>query len=363
MPVSAAVDDLWPVHLRLPMPEGSGSPGVDVFIVAVSAGDEVACGEALVADAEGFADAIDALSDCAVGAPPLDRVAIFERMNEALTTVDAHSVLSAIDVTLWDLAARGLGIPLHRLLGGPYYRLLDCYCVARAASDHAKTLQRARDLLSAGYSAISIELSGVVADDCDLIALARKTLGGNARLIFDAKERYDSLDAALEVGAAVDRAEAFWFARPMPEGRWADYARLREPLATPLAAGSRIPDSRTADAALRARAVDILMLDLRLCGGVTGAMRIAEVARLHDARVSFVPLPSGLTTAAAAHCALCTPASVLFPSTAGIPGVWKEMLERPLSFAGGFLHPSDLPGLGVDLADEFVTAYSVEDDA
>ena len=364
------ITEVAPIHLRVPLAAGEDAPRQDVFLLRVAAAAPgatplVAFGEALIEDAEALADGVETLSPCVLGRSPLDRGVLWERMREMLDDPDLpegcfDGVVSALDVALWDLAAQAVGLPVAGLLGGAYYRTLDCYCVARAADTAEKTLQRARDLISAGYGAVSIELSGDVAVDCDLVTATRKTLGGNVRLIFDARGRYTELEAALEVGAAVDRAEGFWFARPLPEGDWGNCARLRKPLATPLAAGTDVRSAAEALEALRAGALDVLLLDLRLCGGITGARQIAEVARVHEARVSFAPQFSGLTALAAAHCSVATPACVLFPATAGIPTAFKEMLATPLSYSGGFLRPPDAPGLGISLAEQFVSTYGVD---
>ena len=265
------ITEITPIRLRVPLSAGEDAPRQDVFLLRVTATVPdgpplVAFGEALIEDAEALVDGLETLLPCLLGRSPLDRGVLWERMREMLDDPDLpegcfDGVVSALDVALWDLAAQVLGLPVCGLLGGAYYRSLDCYCVARAADTAEKTLQRARDLLSAGYGAASIELSGDVAADCDLVTAARKALGANVRLIFDARGRYTDLAAALEVGAAVDRAEGFWFSRPLPEGRWDDYARLRQPLATPLAGGTDLRSAAEALEALRPGALDVLLLD------------------------------------------------------------------------------------------------------
>ncbi len=115
------------VPLAQPMPASAARPltaALSVHLVRVTADDgSVAWGEGWWHDAGEMDEALELLTPIVVGADPLDRGALWERMVDRLTGLKqpppgGAAALSGIDIALWDLAGRAAGMPVYRMLAG-----------------------------------------------------------------------------------------------------------------------------------------------------------------------------------------------------------------------------------------------------
>jgi L-alanine-DL-glutamate epimerase-like enolase superfamily enzyme len=129
-----------------------------------------------------------------------------------------------------------------------------------------------------------------------------------------------------------------------------------------LAGGRCLSGLKPAALALAAGAVDVLLPDLRVCGGLSAGRRLADMAWTHGTAISFAGAFAPLAQLASAHLAAATlhagPVEV-----EGLPTPLTELLEPPLLFDNGFLLVPDGPGLGHRVREEFVGRYQGEFDA
>ena len=213
--------------------------------------------------------------------------------------------ISAVDVALWDLKARLLGVPLARLLGrcrhavpvygsGGFTSMSDEQLGAQVEGWH-----------KAGCRAMKIKIGEdwgrCVERDLDRVATLRKLAGPSVTLMVDANGGYERGEAR-RVGELLDELGVVWFEEPVSSDDVTGLAGLRAALRCDVTAGEYVAD--IADARLLVGAVDCLQLDATRCGGYTGFLRAAALAAGHQLAVS-------------AHCA---PALHL-PVAAAIPNL------------------------------------------
>ena len=253
--------------------------------------------------------------------------------------------ISAIDVALWDLAARLDGQSVAGLLGAKR-RALQPY----ASSSHHATVEAyvadLRHALARGYRAYKVHPFYDAARDIELARALREAAGADVRLMLDAAKRYDER-ASLRVGEALQREGFHWFEEPLPQHDWRAYRRLREALEIPVVGGETLPGLHPAiDNALQAQAYDAVLCDVYWKGGITGALRTFEVCRTHGVPVISHHGASALMNLANLHllCAHDEPVmlEVLFPEAPYEGGV-----DHPARIgADGLVHLPDGPGLG-----------------
>lgn len=352
-----------PVMLQLPLPEGN----LPLYLVRVSDETHTSFGEALLSNPSSFFTVVDFFADTVAHGKPEDFGLLWQRMAGLLReyqpepACDYAAVMGAIDTALWDLAGQALQVPCYRLAGGARARQVDCYAGSLDANDPALT-DKAKALRKQ-FGALQVTLCGEVANDVKAIKAVRRAAGDEAPLLADAGGRYTDLDAALQVGRVLEQVEAFWFEEPLPAGRWEQYAALRQPLATPLAAGKQLFGLKPYARALQAEAIDIAVADLRVCGGMSMGQRLAELCWLHDARVTFHNDASPLTQLAAAHLAVAHfhagPLQVEMPPES-LRNAWAELLKPLPVFSKGFLRIPEGPGLGAQVQEENLNRYRVE---
>jgi L-alanine-DL-glutamate epimerase-like enolase superfamily enzyme len=209
------------------------------------------------------------------------------------------------------------------------------------------------------FPAVQVTLTGEVEQDLAAIKTLRRALGDQAPLLADAAGQYAEPETARRVGQALERAEVFWFEDPLPEGQWEQYAALRPAIGPALAAGKGLHDLRSFQAALGAEALDAVVADLTLCGGLSAGQRVAELARQQGARVSFRGGKWPLSQLAAAQITAAHwnagPMQV-----EPVPDLLRELLDPAPVFKKGFLRLPEGPGLGTPVQESFVERYRVE---
>ncbi len=266
--------------------------------------------------------------------------------------------ISAVDVALWDLAARLDGQSVAARLGAKR-RALQPY----ASSSHYATMDDyvadLRQAVARGYRAYKVHPFYDPVRDIELARALREAAGPDIRLMLDAAKRYDEA-ASLQVGQALQREGFHWFEEPLPQHDWRGYRRLREALDIPVIGGETLPGLHPAiNNALDARAYDAVLCDVYWKGGITGALRTFEVCRAHGVPVVSHHGASALMNLANLHllCAHDEPVmiEVLFPEAP-----YEHGIDRPARIgADGLMHLPDGPGLGALPDWTFVRAHAV----
>lgn len=267
--------------------------------------------------------------------------------------------ISAVDVALWDLAARLDHQSLADRLGARR-RALQPY----ASSSHHPTIdayiEDLQHAIDRGYRAYKVHPFYDPDRDVALSQALREAAGPDVRLMLDAAKRYDER-ASLRVGEALQRAGFHWFEEPLPQHDWRGYRRLREALEIDVIGGETLPGLYPAiDNALAAGAYDAVLCDVYWKGGVTGALRTLEVCRRHGVPVVSHHGASALMNLANLHllCAHDEPVMIemLFPEAPYECGV-----DRPARIAAdGWVHLPEGPGLGALPDGSYIQAHAVD---
>ena len=131
----------------------------------------------------------------------------------------AIEALSAVDIALWDLKGRHLGLPVHRLIGGPMRGRVQAYATGfyRKRTDDAVSylLDEARRHADAGFSAIKLKLGFGIDEDIRLCRAIRRAVGQTITIMVDANHAYDAI-AAIRLGRQIEELDIAWFEEPVP---------------------------------------------------------------------------------------------------------------------------------------------------
>ena len=234
--------------------------------------------------------------------------------------------LSALDVALWDALAVAAGVPLARLLGAEHPEIPAYNSNGLSLTDPAALGDEAAALRAEGFDAVKIRLGRAAADaDLRAIRVVRDAIGPDAPLMADLNQ-------------ALDGAGLAWIEEPVAHDDYAGCARLAAALATPVQIGENFCGPHAMQAALAARACDMVMPDLMRIGGVTGWRRAAALAA-----TAGLPLSSHLYPEVSVHLLAATPTAHWLEYVD-----WAEpFLAEPLRVRGGIASVPDRPGTGV----------------
>lgn len=222
-----------------------------------------------------------------IGRDATHRLQILDVLAHHLRAQDQRG-LGPIDLALWDLEGKQLGVSVKRLLGG-FRDRLPTYASTyqgqrdgRGFSSFDTYRAFAKDCKDRGFPAIKLHAwtDGDGRREADNLLAVRDAIGDDMALMVDPGSTLRTFDDALMVGRACDEASAFWLEDPFRDGSVSIEAhrRLRESIRTPLLLGEHIRGlQQTADFALSG-ATDMLHIDPEYDLGLTGTMKMAALA-------------------------------------------------------------------------------------
>lgn len=308
-----AVEALEVAVYRLPTdrPEGDGTltwEATTVVVVQAVAGDCRGLGWTY-ADSSAAHAVRGLLSDVVVGRSALDPPGATHAMLRASRNAGVPGLVamavSAVDIALWDLKARVLGLPLARLLGAVREDAPVYASGGFTTYDDATTRAQLEEWLDRGFDQVKIKIGeswgSAVPRDLARTRLARAVVGDDVALHVDANGGYRPKQA-IRVGSLLDDLGVVWFEEPVSSDDRDGLRLVRSVVRCDVTAGEYA--SRLADVAdlVHAGAVDCLQVDASRCCGVTEWQRAAAVAAGGGLDVSAHCVPN-----LHAHLALATP--------------------------------------------------------
>lgn len=300
---------------------------------------------------------------------------------------------SALDIAAWDLWGRRVGEPLWRLLGGRCRERIRAYntCagyryVRRATGQQSanwglgaaegpyEDLEAfltdagalAESLMAEGITAMKIwpfdryaEASGGVsvtpdqlAEGCAPFARIREAVGERMQVMLELHGLW-SAPAAVEIARAVAPYGVYWIEDPIPMSNFGALADLRRQVPMKVTASETIAGRQQFLSLIEARAVDVVMLDLSWCGGVTEAKAIAAIAEAAHLPVAPHDCTGPVVWAASSHLALNAPNALIQECVrAFFTGWYRELADGLPVVEAGEVRPADGPGHGVRLKPE-----------
>ncbi len=279
---------------------------------------------------------------------------------------EREDAIGALDLALWDIRGKALGIPVHQVLGGMVRNHCECYNTAGiipGITRQSTTQERARATIEAGYRAYRFgaadlpinstyntrERITALRAEC---AAAREGVGPNGDWVVDFHQRFE-LANAIRGCNEIEEFAPFFVEDPVrAEAFHQDLPILREKVNVPLAAGEEWGNKWDFNTLVERHAIDYARCTLPNVGGITEMMKIAAICDTHF--VGIVPHFTGpIATAALVNCLGTFSGPVLMEYN--YQGRELPHLPVCLDFKNGKLYPNDRPGLGVELDYKYLT--------
>jgi galactonate dehydratase len=274
----------------------------------------------------------------------------------------AHA-LGAMDLALWDIKGKALGLPVHELLGGTTRDYCECYPTtggatpAGTSNERLSLKERARATIEAGYKAFRLTPADVpIGGAYDTRTAVRRAeqeckdvrdgVGADGNWCIDFHQRFD-LNDALRLCKAIEPYEPFFVEDPVrDEHALQDLPKLRQMTGVPLTHGEEWGLKWDFNKLVENHDVDFIRSTLPNAGGITEMMKVAAICETHA--VGIVPHFTGpIATAALVNCLSTYSGPVLFEYNYG--GRPIDYLPECLDFRNGKAYTNQRPGLGVTL--------------
>lgn len=269
------------------------------------------------------------------------------------------AIASGINIALYDLAGKHLGVPVHNLLGAAGKAEVPCYASGGYfCNDPENQLEhQLRRVADRGFGAFKIKIGSSPAEDAGRCRLAREIIGAEPLLLVDVNGAYHAEAAWL----SMRRIEAFdihWMEEPVMSEDFEGLTRLGARRLIPIATGESHMTAHEFKRLLDTGAVDVLMPDLNLCGGFDEGQHAVQLARLYGVRLSPHVWGTGIGLAAAVHYVAAIPSDPHglqspFPSLVEYDvsenPLRDGILVEPIRPQRGMLPVPRGPGLGIEI--------------
>jgi L-alanine-DL-glutamate epimerase-like enolase superfamily enzyme len=269
------------------------------------------------------------------------------------------SAMSGVDMALWDLLGKSLGVPVYQLLGGRCRDSLPAYASGGWADEAGIASQLRSYIDKGGFQAVKMRVGSMDATVDRSIArvrAARQGLGLDIRIMVDAHGTF-SVKEAQRFARGVEECSLTWFEEPVTADDRIGAAEVRQTTTIPIAAGESEFTRFDFRDLLEARAVDILQPDLAITGGLTEGMRIAALAGAYQKEVAPHLWGSALLFAAGLHLAAACPSCTILEYSLGFNPMLHDLAEERFIVEDGRITIPDRPGLGVTVRREFVDQF------
>jgi galactonate dehydratase len=319
---------------------------------------------------------IRSLGKLLVGEPAWDIERLWRRMyivEENTLGGTLYAAISAIDIALWDIVGKKLGVPIYSLLGGRVHPKLRVYAsyrwgnIPRTAEAYAR---RTAEIMALGFTAGKYDPFGEYPGPDRQLPTA--TLNEVREMIRGIREAGPAFDICVEAHGKFNLASAgriikmlepfdpFFLEEPVPPENVEAMAALQRSTNIPIATGEGLQSHWNVRDTLERQACRILQPDVSRTGGITAMRKIAAMADAHY--VTIAPHnPNGpVCTAASMHVAASIPNFLIMEEGNKETGRYRDV------FAGGWNQElawwrvPEAPGLGVDFSPSFLREFEVK---
>lgn len=323
-----------------------------------------------------------------------------EEISRRLTTYVGHNssgaetrARSAIDIALWDIAAKSQQLPLYRLLGAESTRKLRVYntCAGRMymrksnqgssswglgeESSQYEDLKAfmndsgalASDLLSQGITAMKVWPFDIYAEknwgeaisDSDLragvevIRNIRKAVGDRMDIMVELHALWNT-ETAIKILEAIAEFDIYWVEDPLHPDLVEELALLRRPGFPKIAHGETIASLTRVKTLTTEKLIDFLTLDIGWCGGITQALKFAALAKENGVAIAPHDCTGPVGLLVGAHLSTADSNAIIQETVRSSFRTWYPHIVTGLPvIEGGYMQIQDSPGHGLTLTDEF----------
>ncbi|MGD0328868.1 MAG: mandelate racemase/muconate lactonizing enzyme family protein [Nitrososphaeria archaeon] len=298
----------------------------------------------------------------------------------------AHKALAGIDIALWDIKGKSLGVPVYELLGGRFHSQLRLYWThcgwtrflfnevigkpkLNTKEDIAKL---GKEVVQRGYTGLKtniLDLHGtgrsrqiggqidnqIIQDAIDIVGTFRESVGENLDIMLDVACMFNET-SAIKLARALEPYNLLWLEEPVPIEDAGTCKTVRMSTKTPICMSEGLYQAVQFKPFLDLHAIDVAMLDIPW-NGITGGKKIANLCEMYYMPVAPHNCHSPLATFINAHlCATLSNFLILELDVDDVP--WRdEVVSEPIKVNNGYLELPTKPGFGVDLNEDEIAKH------
>lgn len=280
------------------------------------------------------------------------------------------SALSGVEMALWDIKGKALGVPVWQLLGGKMRDRVPCYANGwfAPAVTPDEFAEKARAAVAQGFRGLKWDPFGkayrtiekpVLRSALACVQAVVEAVGPEVDILVEGHGRFD-LPTAARIARALEDYDITWFEEPVPPDNPEGLAELKRRVRVPIAAGERIYSRYDYRNFLNLGCADFIQPDVSHVGGIGELRKIAAMAEAYQ--IPVCPHnPSGpVANAATLQLAACTPNFFLLETMSSDVPYRSLVTTEKVGFEKGHMLIPTAPGLGLDLVDSEIAKHPYE---
>ncbi|HJL69929.1 MAG: mandelate racemase/muconate lactonizing enzyme family protein [Anaerolineales bacterium] len=280
----------------------------------------------------------------------------------------AAFAISAIDMALWDVKGKAMGMPVSKLIGGQLHAkvpamasvIFDIEDIDATEREFAWMCDQGYDILKGGWG---MHPGAVFGDnrerDLELVRRLRDVVGRERQLVVDTPGVWGLWDVPTAIRRFHDLEEynLFWIEQPLLPSDYAGHARLRAAVSIPIGTGEDEWNVESYKRLIDSCGVDIIQFDPGRCHGITGVRDAIKLVEASNLQYSMHTWSSALNTAASLHLMAISNHGVCKDFKPHESPMQHELVSDPWEQQDGYIAIRDKPGLGVEVREEIVQKY------
>ena len=302
---------------------------------------------------------------------------IFRGMTYVGTRGATTAAISGIDIALWDIRGKALGLPIYRLLGSEVRDRIALYTHPPEPKGPADIIASAKEIKASGHRAFKMDpmmshlhvgnatfLDGeisaeVVAKAAETTAAAREAVGPEMEILIDAHGMYN-VPSAVKLANALEPYGIFWFEEPVPAESWKALKQVKEEVNVRISVGERLHTRWEFVPIFENNLADFVMPDVTWTGGITELKKITTMAEAYYIPMSPHDASGPINIMAGAHVMMTCPNFYKLETSRYDLSGYNVFIDKPLDIRNGDLYlDPNAPGLGINLDPEFLKAHEV----
>ena len=367
--------------------------------------DEGICGygEVGMAYGRGFRAGFGMIQDFAemiLGEDPMNLEKIWDKLYRKTfwglgggTVVSAG--MSAVDIALWDIKGKALGVPIYQLLGGKNNEKLRVYAsqvqfgwgtgevvpgkkLMITPEDYAAVTKAA---MKEGYTAVKVDplalsnrepdgrgpwkTTGILSEEAVELAYNRvaamREVGGKDLDIIIELHSYTDTISSVQLGQRLENLRIYYLEEPCSPLNPVNMLEVHRQVNIPIASGERIYQRTGFQPFLEARSLQVVQPDVCLCGGISEAKKICDMANTYDCAAQIHVCGSPISKAAALQIEAAIPNFIIHEHHKwALDPACRATCKYDYQPVDGYYQVPELPGLGQELTEETIrTAQTV----
>lgn len=298
------------------------------------------------------------------------------------------TAIAAVDMALWDLKGKALGVPVYQLLGGASRDAVMVYGHASGATVEA-TLESVARHVAQGFRAVRAQCAvpgiadvygvghggryepaqrGLPPEERwstapylsfvpTLFAQVRAEFGQSLHLLHDVHHRLTPIEAA-RLGQALEPSRLFWMEDATPAEDQERFRLIRQHTTTPLAVGEVFNSVFDCHRLIEGQLIDFIRTSVTHAGGISHLKKIAALAEVHQVRTGSHGATdlSPVSLAAALHVDLSV-ANFGIQEYMPHSDETNQVFPHAYRLENGMMHPGESPGLGVEIDEDLAATF------